>query len=205
MKKLRFAMILLLCLGVFLCLGAAASAEPAVIDSGTCGLEGGNGGNLTWTLYDTGELVIDGTGEIAPYSKGTAPWYKNRLIISSVTIHDGVTSIGDYAFYYNIKLEAVSIPDTVRTIRESAFDNCTKLVNVTIPEGVTSIGDDAFGGCSSLTSITIPESVTSIGDDAFSDCANLAFTVPRDSYAAQYCKENNLNYTYPDALDWLNN
>ena len=173
MKKLRFAMILLLCLGVFLCLGAAASAEPAVIDSGTCGLEGGNGGNLTWTLYDTGELVIDGTGEIAPYSKGTAPWYKNRLIISSVTIHDGVTSIGDYAFYYNIKLEAVSIPDTVRTIRESAFDNCTKLVNVTIPEGVTAIREYAFYGCSSLTSVNIPEGVTSIGYSAFEGCSSL--------------------------------
>ncbi len=59
MKALRFAMILLLCLGAFLCLGAAAYAEPAVIDSGTCGADGDN---LTWTLYDTGELVIDGTG-----------------------------------------------------------------------------------------------------------------------------------------------
>ena len=41
MKALRFAMILLLCLGAFLCLSAAAYAEPAVIDSGTCGAEGG--------------------------------------------------------------------------------------------------------------------------------------------------------------------
>jgi len=47
--------------------------------------------------------------------------------------------------------------------------------------------------------------VTSIGENAFSDCENLTLTVPRDSYAAQYCKDNNLNYTYPDSLDWLNN
>lgn len=41
MKALRFAMILLLCLGAFLSLSAAAYTEPAVIDSGTCGAEGG--------------------------------------------------------------------------------------------------------------------------------------------------------------------
>ena len=83
MKKLRFVMILLLCLGVFLCLGAAASAEPAVIDSGTCGAEGDN---LTWTLYDTGELVIDGTGGMASYKHiGTAPWYNNRLKSKTVS------------------------------------------------------------------------------------------------------------------------
>lgn len=64
MKTLRFAFVLLLCLGAFLSLGAAAYAEPAVIDSGTCGADGDN---LTWTLYDTGELVIDGTGRMTDY------------------------------------------------------------------------------------------------------------------------------------------
>ena len=47
--------------------------------------------------------------------------------------------------------------------------------------------------------------VTSIGDEAFSNCPNLTLTVPRDSYAKQYCIDNNLLYTYPDALDWLSN
>ena len=182
MKALRFAMILLLCLGAFLCLGAAAYAEPAVIDSGTCGADGDN---LTWTLYDTGELVIDGTGAMADYEYDyyyggyTAPWYKNRLNISYVTMHDGVTSIGGYAFNANTKLEAVSIPETVKTIGSSAFYNCTYLVNVTIPEGVTSIGSYAFYGCNRLTSVTILEGVTSIGGSAFSGCSRLtSVTIP---------------------------
>ena len=55
------------------------------------------------------------------------------------------------------------------------------------------------------SSVTIPASVTSIGEDAFSNCPSLTLTVPRGSYAAQYCKDNNLPYTYPDSLDWLNN
>ena len=129
----------------------------------------------------------------------------NCLSITSITIPDSVTNIEHGAFSGCSNLTNVTIPESVISIGAGAFIHCRSLISVTIPEGVTSIGDDAFGGCSSLTSITIPESVTSIGDDAFSDCANLAFTVPRDSYAAQYCKENNLNYTYPDALDWLNN
>ncbi len=47
--------------------------------------------------------------------------------------------------------------------------------------------------------------VRAIGDDAFSECPNLTLTVVRDSYAARYCKENGLNYTYTESLDWLNN
>ncbi len=58
--------------------------------------------------------------------------------------------------------------------------------------------------------LTIPDQldghpVTAIGDDAFYSCSSLTLTVGRDSYALQYCKENGLNYTYPDSLDWLNN
>lgn len=153
-----------------LCLGAAVYAEGTVTASGTCGA---NGDNLTWTLYDTGELVIEGMGEMANFFGDTAPWYKNCYSISYVTIHDGVTSIGGYAFYDSIKLETVSIPETVKTIGYHAFDNCTYLVNVTIPESVTSIGEYAFYGCNRLTSVTIPVGVTSIGTCTFYGCSRL--------------------------------
>ena len=112
------------------------------------------GDNLTWDLTDS-TLTISGTGAMTDYSiyslSNRAPWYSSSSSITSVVINDGVTSIGNGAFYY-----------------------CTSLTSVTIGNSVTSIGDYAFSGCSGLTSVTIPNSVTSMGSSAFSYCDSLA-------------------------------
>ncbi|MDD2647406.1 MAG: leucine-rich repeat protein [Eubacteriales bacterium] len=70
---------------------------------------------------------------------------------------------------------------------------------------VTAIGDFTFNFCYSLASITIPDSVTSIGERAFYSCPLSKVIVTKGSYAAEWAKNNNLPYSYPDSNDWLNN
>ena len=125
--------------------------------------------------------------------------------LTTIELPDSVTSIGDGAFAECSALTNIELPDGLTSIGEYAFLGCSALTSIELPDSVTSIGDVAFSYCSSLTSIELPDSVTSIGDSAFEKCDNLTMTVQRDSYAARYAKDNNLNYTYPDANDWLNN
>ena len=123
----------------------------------------------------------------------------------TVSIPDSVTSIGDWAFASCDSLTTVSIPDSVTAIGDNAFYSCDSLITVSIPDSVTAIGKSAFEKCGSLTTVSIPDSVTTIGYYAFDNCFNLTLTVPRNSYALEYAKTNNIPYTYPDANDWLNN
>ena len=93
--------------------------------------------------------------------------------VKSVTIAEGVTSIGYYAFKDCSSLTSIEIPSSVTSIGNWAFSGCSSLTSIEIPSSVTSIGNWAFSGCSSLTSIEIPSSVTSIGYSAFSGCSSL--------------------------------
>ena len=93
--------------------------------------------------------------------------------IKTVTIPNGVKSIGDNAFGNCSALESITIPNSVTSIGSSAFYKCTSLTSLSITNGVTSIENQTFYGCSSLENITISDSVTSIGDSAFYDCSSL--------------------------------
>ena len=92
---------------------------------------------------------------------------------SSFVIPDGVTGIGDDAFYNCTNLTNVMIPDSVTSIGKQAFYYCENLKSISIPNGVTSIGEEAFRYCKRLNTIEISNSVTSIGKQAFYYCKNL--------------------------------
>ena len=93
--------------------------------------------------------------------------------ITSITLPDGLKSIGYDAFGYCTDLESITIPGSVESIDESAFCSCENLESVTLSNGLKSIGYYAFGDCEKLTSITIPSTVTEIGDAAFEWCTGL--------------------------------
>ena len=100
--------------------------------------------------------------------------------LTEVTIPEGVTSIGGGTFYGCTGLTEITIADSVVSIGRYAFENCSSLTEITVPKGMTEIGEEAFYGLTGLAKITIPEGVTTIGRDAFKGCSSLrTVTVPK--------------------------
>ena len=181
------------------------SIQPlSVIDSG-------ESAGIKWNLSSSGHLSISGTGAMPDYSTYesstlcTAPWYGNskpNRTVKSAEISDGitrvgnyafwqcqdmtdvyipnsVTSIGEYAFYYNKALKAVTLSDNIESIGQQAFTQCTSLTSLTLPIHLKSIESTAFALCSGLTSVVIPDEVEAIRDEAFSYCTKLTeLTIP---------------------------
>ena len=162
----------------------------------------GSAGPLTWTYdTDTKTLTISGQGEMPDYGWVNwmwqeAPWKKFLKTVELVVFEDGVTGIGDYAFFDAVKLDSVKLPNTlkkiggwafgtcynlrltrlpdgVQEIGQSAFNACSKVALPTLPSDLQKIGKGAFSWCEGMTSVTIPAGVTEIGNGAFEACKNL--------------------------------
>lgn len=87
-----------------------------------------------------------------------------------------VNGVGDHAFARHPEITSVTIPDSVTRIGDSAFaavDSYSSITNITLGRGVLSIGRGAFVLCTKLKIITIPASVASIEDLAFNGCFSL--------------------------------
>lgn len=135
----------------------------------------GVSGKCNWDLIGT-TLIIRGNGDMLSYNSSSIPWGRD---ITEVIILDGVTSIGNYAFYGCSNLSKITIPDSVTKIGLVAFGQCVSLLEVKIPKGVTSISSGTFDGCTSLKNVTIPSSVTEIGNRSFYNCSELTeITIP---------------------------
>lgn len=170
-----------LILTVALLLGIApqiAYASGAL--SGSCG-EPPLGEAISWSLDLTaGKLTISGTGKIRPYQDKTgggldymAPWYPYRDRIKALEIGEGITSIGQNAFYEITALKEVVLPDTLITIGEGAFRGCAGLTEIHLPDSLTDIQQLAFYGCTGLQAVELPSRLMSMGIGAFNRCESL--------------------------------
>lgn len=141
----------------------------AAIVNGTCG------DNLTWSLNTKDStLTIEGSGAMTNGTYNSyATWSDHSAYIVHVSLPEGLTNIGNYAFTSCSNLTSISIPNTVTSIGEYAFANCSGLASVVLGSSIASIGESAFNGCSNLKSINLPNSVTSIAERAFHGCTSL--------------------------------
>ena len=125
-------------------------------------ISGRCGDSITWTLDESCNLTLSGSGEMWNYNRKDLPF--KDYGIKTVTIGDGITSIGDYAFVY-----------------------CSGMTELTLPSSVTSIGRYAFYGCSGLSEITSLAGIPPVcGFGVFDGVnkTNCELIVPKGSVAA---------------------
>ena len=91
-----------------------------------------------------------------------------RKDILSYQVKEGCRLIRKDAFSCG-SLSSITLPDSLTHIGDLAFKFCKNLTSINLPDGLTHIGDLAFYGCDSLTSINLPDSLTDVGGGAFSD------------------------------------
>ena len=135
-----------------------------------------SGSTTTSTTYYVPSSLrsVTVTDGIIPYGA-----FYGCTMLTSITVLDGITSIGDKAFYCCTGLTSIRIPSSVTMIGNSVFYQCTRLKSFSISDNVTNIGDYAFYNCTGLISLDIGNSVIRIGDSAFSNCTSInSISVP---------------------------
>ena len=128
--------------------------------------------------------------------------------LTNITLPDSLTTIGVGAFRDCYSLMDIVLPDSLTTIGNSAFNRCYSLKDITIPGSVRTIGKRAFGGCYTLTSVTIEEGVTQIPTNAFQSCFQLRqLSLPNslteiDEYAFYSCL-NLTSVIIPEGVQYI--
>lgn len=122
-----------------------------------------------WALQD-GTLIITVQGAMQDYTSAReTPWFSNRADIRKIVVQNGVTSIGDYAFYGCENVTSVTLPGTVTQIGKLAFYGCKGLTSLELPESVAVVEDYAFAKASGLKTITFHGSAPLFGAGIFAD------------------------------------
>lgn len=161
-------------------------------------------GSLTATLFTSAtqsglyDLVIQGSGEMYNWNQTSdkAFWYTEGYDLASVTLNEGLTSIGTNAFWNCRDLTSIDIPSTVKNIYSCAFWGATSLTTVTGGENVEHVKLGAFHlspitsypfetstklktieyqafEYTNLSRVVLPQSLKQVWYNAFRGCENL--------------------------------
>ncbi len=134
-----------------------------------------NHGDIVGSVIIPNTLPINNI-EYPVTSIGTAAFKQGTITlgtnITSVTIPETVTTVGERAFY-GTDLTSITIPNSVTYIGNSAFRDCKDLASVNMSNSVKTIGSYAFMDCKGLTSIALPDSIRTVDSYAFYRCSEL--------------------------------
>lgn len=157
--------------------------------SGTCG------DNLNWSYNETTKtLTITGSGAMNSYaSDSVVPWVNVREEIETVSLPNGLLTIGDRAFRNCKHLSSINIPASVDTIGKYAFYHCEVLPSIVLPSNLHALGSSVFMYCYAMDTIVIPGNITVLPTYIFGSCTGLkSVTLPEglttiSSYAFYKC------------------
>ena len=164
----------------------------SVVASGECGEK------ATWTLYESGKMVIGGSGAMYDYANQNAqPWVDYRMQIKRIEIGKGITHIGQYAFGFahNVKEVVFEEGSQLQSIGAVSFYYMLYTTEIELPETVKRINNLAFAYCSKLKEVYIPQTASFIHAQAFKNSSNVELQVAEGSYAHEYAVNKGLNYT----------
>ena len=129
------------------------------------------GGDAFWNCSALTEVIIDNASSINGSQSTSYGSFGYSTNIERVTI--GNVSSWDYAFYGRTKISSVTLSNGCTNVGQGTFSGCISLSNVDFPNTLRSIGASAFTNCSGMTTLIIPDSVISIGSSAFQNCSGL--------------------------------
>lgn len=182
---------------IFALIISAMCFIPALaVSSGDCGA------SVNWNFDEsTGELTISGSGAMADYNNANnTPWVTFKDKIKKITVSDGVTTIGKYAFNSCSNVTEVSLPEGLTTIGFGSFDSCTSLKSITIPSTVKKFHDSPFFNCSSLEKITVSDA----NNYFCSDNDGVIYSKDKTELIQYPCGRQSANFSLPFTIITIN-
>ena len=155
MKK-TFSILITLCAVLFAQTSFAANEITRVIQNG-----------IIYFLYDDNTAFLsNGRNATGDVTLPTVITYEGKKYT--------LTSIG-YSAFLNATITSITIPNSVSIIGNKAFAHCLSMQSVTIGAFVQSIGQEAFAGCENMEKMTFyPTTVPTIDYSVIPDSRNIS-------------------------------